>query len=141
MSVEDLRQDPMMAHLLASLEQGNDIGQYGHLTFTMVARHFLEPEELMQYLMMSPALDEQGAKRLITQVEARGYNPPKRERILEWMGRQEFPICADPDDPDQCNVYKSLNFPKEVYDRIQAYYEGKAEANEKSESDMQLQSS
>ena len=57
------------------------------------------------------------------QVEARGYNPPKRERILEWMEQQDFPICESTDDGEACNVYKSLNFPREVYEKISAYYE------------------
>ena len=26
------------------------------------------------------------------QVEQRDYNPPKRERLLEWQAEQEFPI-------------------------------------------------
>jgi hypothetical protein len=29
------------------------------------------------------------------------YNPPRRERILEWDGQQSFPICPD---SDGCNV-------------------------------------
>lgn len=130
MALAELRDDPMMAHLLDSLASGHDIGHYGRLVFVMVGRHFLDHEELTEQLLKCPGFDEEKANSLIAQVEARGYNPPKRERILEWMGRQEFPICDSPEDPDQCNVYKSLNFPKEIYERIQAYYEGKAEAQQ-----------
>jgi hypothetical protein len=67
--------------------------------------------------------DEQKARALAKQVEARGYNPPKRERILEWMEQQDFPICESTDEGEACNVYKSLNFPREVYEKISAYYE------------------
>ena len=47
MAVEELQQDPMMAHLLASLEQGRDIGHYGRLVFVMIARHFMSESELL----------------------------------------------------------------------------------------------
>ena len=33
----DLRDSPMMAHLMDALEAGTDIGHYGRLTFAMVA--------------------------------------------------------------------------------------------------------
>jgi DNA primase large subunit len=32
MPAEDLRQSPMMSHLLDALDQGEDIGHYGRLT-------------------------------------------------------------------------------------------------------------
>jgi len=127
MAIEELRQDPMMAHLIASLEQGRDIGHYGRLVFVMVARHFLSEDEVLDYLMRDRDVDERKARSLLAQVNARGYNPPKRERVLDWMSKQSFPICPSPEDPDQCNPYKNLDFPKEIYDRIQDYYEGKAE--------------
>ena len=56
------------------------------------------------------------------QVEQRGYNPPKRERILEWMHKQEFPICPDTENPGACNVYRDLQFPQKIYDDIQSFY-------------------
>jgi hypothetical protein len=127
MALEELKQEPMMAHLLDSLDQGQDIGHYGRLVFIMVARHFLSESELLEQLMKDPDVDEAKARALIEQVEARGYNPPKRERVLEWMSKQEFPICPDPDDAGQCNVYKNLEFPKEIYNKIQNFYEGKIE--------------
>lgn len=113
-----------MAHLIATLDQGHSIGHYGRLVFTMIARHFVEPDELIAYLEKDPECDRPQAASLIQQVESRGYNPPKRERILEWMGRQDFPICPDPADPGQCNVYRNLEFPKEVYDKIAEFYGG-----------------
>jgi hypothetical protein len=94
----------------------------------MIARYFLNETELLEYLLKDPDTDECKARSLIAQVESRDYNPPKRERVLEWMSRQKFPICPDTADPDQCNVYKTLDFPKEIYDKIQDYYEGKAES-------------
>jgi hypothetical protein len=128
MALNQLKTDPMMAHLILSLEQGRDIGHYGRLVFAMIARHFLTEKQLLEYLMKDRDVDEQKAKALVAQVEARDYNPPKRQRVLEWMSKQKFPICPDPANPDQCNVYKSLDFPKEIYDRIQSYYEGKSES-------------
>jgi len=130
MPVDDLRNSGMMAHLLDSLDAGKDIGHYGRLVFAMVARHFISEDELLEYLQKSPAFSEAEARALIRQVQGRDYNPPRRERILEWSRQQEFPICPNPDDPDACNVYKDLKFPDEVYESIQQYQEKKAEAKE-----------
>src|SRR3954471_17545985 len=124
-SQEDLRKEPMMAHLLDSLEAGKDIGHYGRLIFVMVGRHFMPSEEVVQWLCKDPDCGEEKARGLVEQVEARGYNPPKRERILEWMEQQGFPICPDPDDPSQCNVYRNLEFPNGVYSKIQEYYQAR----------------
>ena len=123
MSVKDLRRSPMMSHLLDALEQGMDIGQYGRLTFAMVAHHFVEPEELVKLLLKGKGIDDHGARALVQQVESRDYNPPKRERILEWQAQQEFPICPNPDDPDSCNVYQELELPNEVFKHIEEYRE------------------
>ena len=125
MAVEQLRKNEMMAHLLDALDKGQDIGHYGRLVFVIVGRHFLPPEELVEWLSKDPDCDEQKARGLVEQVEARGYNPPKRERILEWMAQQGFPICPDPDDPSQCNVYRNLEFPREVYGKIQEFYQAR----------------
>lgn len=111
-----------MAHLIGTLESGHSIGHYGRLVFTLVARHFLEPEELLAYLDKDPECGAEDARALVAQVEARGYSPPKRERVLEWMRKQDFPVCPNPEDPAQCNVYRNLDFPKEVYDRINAFH-------------------
>lgn len=123
MPVEELRNEPMMAHLLDSLGNGKDIGHYGRLVFAMVARHFMSDDEVVEHLRKDKDVDEEKARVLLEQVNARGYNPPKRERILEWMGKQDFPICTDPDDPAQCNVYRNLEFPQEVYEKISSYYQ------------------
>ncbi len=123
MALEDLKQSEMMAHLMDSLDKGQDIGHYGRLVFVMVGRFFASDDELVGQLTKDKDCDEQKARVLIKQVEAKGYNPPKRDRILQWMNQQEFPICQDPENPDACNVYKSLEFPAEMYQKISSYYE------------------
>ena len=124
MALQDLRQSGMMSHLLDALDKGEDIGHYGRLVFVMVARYFLSEEEVIQQLTKDPDCDAQKATGIVKQVEARGYNPPKRERIFEWMNQQDFPICQDPENKGACNVYKNLQFPPEVYEKISSYYEG-----------------
>jgi hypothetical protein len=126
MPVEDLRQSEMMSHLLDALDKGEDIGHYGRLTFAMVAHHFLDNEELVEWLSKDGDTDESEARALVQQVEERDYNPPKRERILEWQNQQDFPICPNPDDPDACNVYRELDLPDEIFENIQDYREDKA---------------
>jgi DNA primase large subunit len=126
MPVEDLRQSPMMSHLLDALDSGEDIGHYGRLTFAMVAHHFLISDELVEWLAKDGDTDENEASALVQQVEEKRYNPPRRERILQWQSQQEFPICPNPDDPDACNVYNELQFPDEVYESIGEYREEKA---------------
>lgn len=83
MAVEDLRQSPMMDHLLRALENGEDIGHYGRLTFAMVARYFVDNEELVGLLAEDTDESEREARALVQKVEEKGYNPPRRERILQ----------------------------------------------------------
>jgi hypothetical protein len=123
MPVEELRKSDVMAHLLDALADGQDIGHYGRLVFAMVGRHFLDEDELVEHLVQDPACSEEEARSLVHQVQARDYNPPRRERILEWQQRQEFPICPNPDDPRACNVYRDLQFPDGVYEDIEDFYE------------------
>jgi DNA primase large subunit len=124
-AAEELRKNSMMAHLLDALEAGQDIGHYGRLVFAMVARHFMDEGEVLAALQKNPDFTEEEARALYHQVQGRDYNPPRRERILEWQKEQEFPICPDPDDPDACNVYKDLEFPDSVYQHITDYHEQK----------------
>ncbi len=126
MSVEDLRRSPMMSHLLDALDDGEDIGHYGRLTFAMVARYFVEEKDLVELLARDGDTDEQKARALVEQVEDKGYNPPRREKILGWQEQQDFQICPDPEDPDACNVYNELSFPDSLYEDIQDYREEKA---------------
>ena len=114
MAIEELKQEPMMAHLVATLDSGDSVGHYGRLVFAMVGRYFLEPDELCSYLQKDPEFNEDQAKSLLSIRCSRGTTiPPKREeRILEWMRKQDFPVCPNADDPTQCNVYRNLDFPK-----------------------------
>lgn len=133
---EELHHSPMMAHLLAALEKGTDIGHYGRLTFVMIARHFLDEGEMVDLLSRQPDHNAEEARVLVRQVKARDYNPPKRERILEWQSQQDFPICPTPDEPGTCNVYQELHFPEGIYDHISEYYEEQVKAEERSGSDQ-----
>ena len=125
--MEELRKSKMMVHLMDALDDGKDIGHYGRLTFAMIAHHFLEEADLIKWLQKDQDFSEAEAKALALQVESKDYNPPKRERILEWQQEQDFQICPTPDDPDSCNVYQDLQFPEHVYENISDYYENKAE--------------
>jgi hypothetical protein len=124
----ELRKDSMMAHLLDSLEAEKDIGHYGRLVFAMVARHFMPYQEVLTWLRRDPDLQEEDAVNMLRQVEQRDYNPPKRERLLEWQAEQAFPILPHPDDPDCGNLYRNLKFPHAIYDHISHYQEQKANA-------------
>ena len=123
MPVEDLRQSPMMTHMLDALDNGEDIGHYGRLVFAMIGRHFVSNDELVELLTQDHDADDQEIRAMVQQVEDKGYSPPRREKILEYQDQQEFAICPNPDDPDSCNVYNELQFPDEVYESIQQYQE------------------
>ena len=123
MPVEDLRQSPMMGHMLDALDNGEDIGHYGRLVFAMIGRHFVSNDELVDLLIKDHDADEQEIRAMVQQVEDKGYSPPRREKILEFQNQQDFQICPNPDDPDACNVYNELQFPDEVYESIQEYQE------------------
>ena len=125
--VEGLRQSPMMARLLDALDGGTDIGHYGRLTFVMVARFFLPEDDMIALLARQPEQTEESAQALVLQVKERDYNPPKRERILEWQSEQEFQICPDTEDPNGCNVYRELRFPDHIYDQIGEFWEEQAD--------------
>jgi hypothetical protein len=124
--MEELRKSPMMAHLLDALASGQDIGHYGRLVVAMVGHHFLDDDTLVQTLAQDGACTEDDARALVLQVRERDYNPPRRERILEWQQQQDFAICPTPEDPRACNVYRELSFPKDVYEDIQEFYEERA---------------
>lgn len=127
---EALRNDSMMAHLLDSLAAGKDIGHYGRLVFAMVARHFLDHDELVGWLTRDCDFSKEQARVLLRQVESHDYNPPRRERILEWQREQEFPILPNPEDPDCGNLYRNLKFPDSIYHHIEHYQEQKMAAEE-----------
>ena len=125
---ENLRDSPMMTHLLDALEAGTDVGHYGRLTFAMVARHFMDEDELVDLLAKQPDQDADKARAMVLQVQGKDYNPPKRERILEWQTQQDFQICPDAEDPNACNVYRELRFPQGIYDNIGEFWEEQAAA-------------
>jgi hypothetical protein len=127
--IQVLRGEPMMAHLLDALDEGKDIGHYGRLVFVMVSRLFLSRDQVIAWLTKDHDFSEEAANAMVQQVEARDYNPPRRERILEWQSEQEFPIIPNTEDPDCGNVYRTLKFPQRVYHDIQEYQEKKAEAS------------
>jgi hypothetical protein len=124
----ELRNDSMMAHLLDSLQDGKDIGHYGRLTFAMVARHFMPREEVLAWLTRDADFEEEAAEVMLRQVEDKDYNPPKRDRILEWQAEQAFAIIPNPDDPDCGNLYRNLKFPNKIYGHIEHYQEQKIAA-------------
>ena len=95
----------------------------------MVGRHFLSHDELCSLLSKCPGSSREEVEVMVRQVEAKGYNPPRRERILEWQKEQECPICPTAD-PDACNVYRDLKFPDSTYKNIEHYQEEKMEAEE-----------
>ena len=128
MALEDLKQNEMMAHLLDALDHKKDIGHYGRLVFTMVARHFLSEDEVVAELAKDKDFGEAQARSLYAQVQDHDYNPPRREKILQYQQEQDFPIIPNPDDPDAGNVYRDLNFPDHVYQHIEDYREHKTAA-------------
>ena len=83
MAIEDLRQRPMMSHMLDALDEGEDIGHYGRLVFVMIGLHFVGNDELVDLLTKDHDADEGEI----------GYSPPRREKILEYQSQQDFPIC------------------------------------------------
>ena len=127
--IDDLRSNSMMTHLLDALAAGTDIGHYGRLVFVMVARHFATDDELVAELTKDATCSEDDARTLIAQVRQADYSPPKREKILHFASRQDFPILPAADDPDAGNVYKDLHFPDHVYEHIGHYREAKSHAS------------
>lgn len=111
-----------MAHLLDALDAGQDIGHYGRLVFAMVGRYFMDVDALVAELIKDRSCDETQARALVHQVVERDYNPPRRERIMEWQQRQDFPICPNTEDPRACNVYRDLEFPDDVYEDIEDFH-------------------
>lgn len=123
-----LRKNPMMRHLLEALEDGEDVGHYGRLTFAMVARHFLDDETLVETLANDHDFDRDEALALVHQVKTADYSPPGPAKIRKWEQEQDFPIIPpDGDAVDDANVYQDLNFPDDVYEKIEAYHREKAE--------------
>ena len=134
MAIDELRQNDMMAHLLDALDRGEDIGHYGRLVFTMVARYFLGRDEVIEYLQKDPGFSHDEAVAMYQEVKSHDYSPPRQEQVLEWQDQQDFPICQNPMDPNGCNVYEDLKFPDDVYQHISQYYRKMAAAEERVDS-------
>ena len=83
MPVEDLKQSPLMNHMLEALENGEDIGHYGRLTFAMVGAYFVKNDELVRLLTQHHDGDEREVRAIVQQVREKGYNPPNRDKLLE----------------------------------------------------------
>jgi hypothetical protein len=123
--LEELRKDPMMARLIDELQAGTDIGHYGRLVVAMIARHFGSEDEVVELLSNDEDFPEEKARVMVREVIDAGYSPPKRNKILDFQSRQDFPIIENTDDPDLGNVYKDLRFPDDVYEHIEHYREQK----------------
>jgi len=85
---------------------------------------------MVKLLSKQPDHNETEARALIQSVKAHDYNPPKRERILQWQAQQDFPICPTPDEPGTCNVYNELRFPPDIYENINEFWEERAESED-----------
>lgn len=118
MAIEELRENPMMAHLLKALDERTDIGEYGRLVFTKVARQFLEQEDVVAWLQKNPGVSEDDALALYYQVGKDQFVPPTLKEIRQWQQLQEFPICPNLDDPAACDVYQNLQFPEGIYQHL-----------------------
>lgn len=119
----DLRESAMMARLWDDLAAGVDIGHFGRLVFTMIGRHYIDEPELIDLLSKNfESVDE--ARALLLEVNARNYNPPRRDVILQWQERQEYKIIPliYAHDLHWGNVYSELKLPKEIYNQVQNFY-------------------
>src|SRR5690242_6624593 len=94
---ENLQDSPTMKRLLAALKKGTNIGHQGQFVFVSVARHFMDEDEIVRLLSKQPDMDEEKARAQYQHISERGYNPPRRERILEMQTHQEFQIIENPD--------------------------------------------
>lgn len=119
---EELRNSPMMAYLVDALKRETDIGHYGRLTFVMVARHFLSDDELVDLLSQQPDHNAAASRALVHQVKAHNYNPPKRDRILQWQSEQDFPICPTPDDPVSIPCSLMLTVYNKLLNYVSSYF-------------------
>lgn len=134
---QELLKSPTMSRLLSDIREGIDIGRFGRLVFTMVARHFLAEEEILSLLAAQPNESEESAKAMVFQVKTHNYNPPKRDRILQWQSQQEYKIIQNAADPLAGNLYHELRFPDKTYNHILQFWSDKAKAAERLELEEQ----
>ena len=63
------------------------------------------------------------------QVTDAGYSPPGPGKIRKWQQEQDFPILPEGHDAtDDANLYQDLDFPPEVYEKIESYHRDQATA-------------
>jgi hypothetical protein len=96
MPVEDLRQSPMMSHLLEALDRGEDIGHYGRLTFAMVAHHFLDRDELVEWLSKDGQHGREWAQRAAPAGRGEGLQPTAPRAHPRVAGAAGFPDLPEP---------------------------------------------
>ena len=68
MPVEDLRQSPMMGHMLDALDNGQDIGHYGRLVFAMIGHHFVSEDKFVERLAKDHDTNEREIPAMVQQV-------------------------------------------------------------------------
>jgi hypothetical protein len=94
MPTEDLRQSPMMSHMLNALERGEDIGHYGRLTLAMIARYFVDNEELARLLAQDASTDENEARQdpgVAKRTGLPNLPKPRRSGCLQRLQRAPLP--------------------------------------------------
>ena len=127
--IDRLKNNVAMKHLIEACEDGKDIGHYGRLTLAMVARHFLEPDDLAALLAQDKDESREEAAGLVHQVNDADYSPPGPGKIRKWQQEQDFPILPEGhDNSDDANVYQDLDFPDKVYDGIKEYHRDMADS-------------
>ena len=87
MALNDLKANHMMAHLTEALDKKQDIGHFGRLVYTIVARHFLSEDELVAQLAKDKDFDDEQARGLVQQVQGQREAGEKARRPLDGEQR------------------------------------------------------
>lgn len=121
---EDMRKSHMMASLWDDLKIGVDIGHFGRLLFCIVARHFMEEEQIIKLLTSGQQMLPEDAQAMLLNVNERNYNPPRPSVIRKWQQKQRYKIIPDEHAHDLAygNLYSELRFPQEIYDQVGEFY-------------------
>ena len=77
MPIQDLRKNKTMAHILDALDNGQDIGHYGRLTFAMVAQYFADEEEIVTQLQKDKDFTEEEARIALSTGKEQRIQPTK----------------------------------------------------------------
>jgi hypothetical protein len=121
---EDLRESPMMASLWDDLKIGVDVGHFGRLLFCIVARHFMQEDEIIKLLSNGDNMVPEDAQAMLLNVNERNYNPPRPAVIRKWQERQGYKIIPVEHQHDLAygNLYSELRFPREIYEQVGEFY-------------------